>query len=687
MSQVINITDEDINYAERILLPQGNSFDVEKINFIRNLNTLDLQAVPGSGKTTALLAKLLILERKLPFDDGSGVLVLSHTNAAIDEISNKLQKHCPKLFSYPNFIGTIQSFTDEFLAIPYGHSILNVRIGWVDKEKYEERLWGNFKKIAWCKEYEEPTKWFYRRHIKQAKNDSKTGNKSEKVICNELIEKEVKKLYYDFTTDTINTTFDNKPILKTNTNPKFIGLKTIIEEVIGSGIISYDYAYSLANSYIQEITLIKTLLQKRFRYVFVDEMQDMDEFQYNLLESIFYDKKKSISIYQRIGDKNQSIYNSVKANNIWEDRELVLPLNGSQRLNKPIADILNQFALYRNEAFEIIGLRSGELKPHLLLYNNDTVKDVIPLFSNIVKTYKQNNKLFDVDKYPIKVISWSTEWNTQEEKDDTAKVRLIDYYSNFEKNKHKLKQDYNCLKSYLQFYDSNKKTLEPIRKNILNAFLKILRLEDIKDERNRCFTKRSLLTFISNKDFIESTNNYETLKLHLFNWSIGIIRNKPEKIYTEIKLYLPVFIKIFGKEINMSNSFISKNTDTNQEDGNIIDKNPNQLQIEDLNIEISTIHSSKGQTHCATLYLESYYYQDGKGDNAKSYESQRLSEQFLGSPITTDAGQRVKESMKMAYVGFSRATNLLCIAINEERYNKHLSGIDKNKWEIIKVGN
>ena len=71
MSQAIEITDEDIRYAENILLPQGKTFDDERRNFIRNLSTIDLQAVPGSGKTTALLAKLLILETKLPLSDGS----------------------------------------------------------------------------------------------------------------------------------------------------------------------------------------------------------------------------------------------------------------------------------------------------------------------------------------------------------------------------------------------------------------------------------------------------------------------------------------------------------------------------------------------------------------------------------------------------------------------------------------
>ena len=86
MPQDINITDADIEYAENILLQEGKTFDEERRSFIRDLNTLDLQAVPGSGKTTALLAKLVILEKHMPLKSGRGILVISHTNAAVDEI-------------------------------------------------------------------------------------------------------------------------------------------------------------------------------------------------------------------------------------------------------------------------------------------------------------------------------------------------------------------------------------------------------------------------------------------------------------------------------------------------------------------------------------------------------------------------------------------------------------------------
>lgn len=111
----IEINPEHIKEVAKLLIG-GNDFDDKRIEFITNLDTCDLLAVPGSGKTTALLAKLYCLSKQMPFNDGSGILVLSHTNNAVDEIEKKLKKHCPHLFEYPNFVGTIQTFVNKYLA-------------------------------------------------------------------------------------------------------------------------------------------------------------------------------------------------------------------------------------------------------------------------------------------------------------------------------------------------------------------------------------------------------------------------------------------------------------------------------------------------------------------------------------------------------------------------------------------
>ena len=67
------------------------------------------------------------------------------------------------------------------------------------------------------------------------------------------------------------------------------------------------------------------------------------------------------------------------------------------------------------------------------------------------------------------------------------------------------------------------------------------------------------------------------------------------------------------------------------------------------------------------------------------YESQRLANQFLGQPLGSKSTERCKQSAKIAYVGFSRATQLLCIAIHKDRFEQYLNTIDHNLWEIKNV--
>lgn len=653
MPQVINISDEEIQYAERLLLPAGKTFDPERVDFIRNFNTIDLQAVPGSGKTTALLAKLIILERKIPFADGSGILVLSHTNAAIDEIKEKIQKHCPRLFSYPNFIGTIQSFVDEFLAIPYYVQKFNKKPNRIDHEIFNE--------IA-------------------TKRYNNLPNSGAKTWLNQQHDPE--SLFKNFRFDIeLNLTngMNGKVILKSeNESPTYKTFKTIKQQILQSGVLNYDDAYFLAELYLKEIPNVKSILQKRFSFVFVDEMQDMDTHQYNLLEKIFYDDGNSISKFQRIGDKNQAIYNSfVKANDIWVDRPEVLRLNGSQRLSKNIANVVKKFALYSDETFDIVGKNECEIKPHILVFENANIENIIPCFAQIVKEKGLENSV-----RPIKVVCWNTEWNDDAGRQDTAKLRLEDYYKGFKKDKGKPKQDYDNLKSYLLYYEK-KETLESIRKNILNAFLKILRLENINTADERPYTKKKLIDLIHEKDI----QKYNEFNLNLYNWSIGIVREKTNEVLTSIKEYIPTLLTIFDKQISASSNFITDdNAEIPAENAEILAPT-NHYKADGFEIEITSVHAVKGQTHCATLYLESFYSK-GYGN----YESERLRNQFVGTQSVSETLNTVKnshdfikQSAKMAYVGFSRPTDLLCVAIHKDRFDNLLSEINRQEWEIKEV--
>ena len=127
-------TDEEIRIAHDVLLKGKRPFDETRVNIIKEDSSCYVQACPGSGKTTALLAKLIILANKMPLPEGKGVCVLTHTNVAIDEIKAKLGQKADVLFKYPNFFGTIQTFLHKYVAAAALHYFYGSQINYVDDD-------------------------------------------------------------------------------------------------------------------------------------------------------------------------------------------------------------------------------------------------------------------------------------------------------------------------------------------------------------------------------------------------------------------------------------------------------------------------------------------------------------------------------------------------------------------------
>ena len=115
----IEITDEDILWVEEMMGGKVH-FDSARVNVLKNMDSVDIQAFPGSGKTTILVAKLAILAKKWPYSN-AGICVLSHTNVAREEIEERLgnTEIGRKLLSYPHFIGTVHSFFDTYVSLPW----------------------------------------------------------------------------------------------------------------------------------------------------------------------------------------------------------------------------------------------------------------------------------------------------------------------------------------------------------------------------------------------------------------------------------------------------------------------------------------------------------------------------------------------------------------------------------------
>lgn len=95
-----------------------------------------------------------------------------------------------------------------------------------------------------------------------------------------------------------------------------------------------------------------------------------------------------------------------------------------------------------------------------------------------------------------------------------------------------------------------------------------------------------------------------------------------------------------------------------------------------IEIKVDTVHSVKGETHVATLYMETFYH--------TGHESKHLWNQFLGEKYeTTQSDSIKKEALKIAYVAMSRPRYLLCVAIHKSHFKD--SEKIRKLWNVIEI--
>lgn len=750
---MIEIKDEHIKEAE-ILLIGGQVFDkIERIPFIKNLDSLDLLAGPGSGKTTALLAKLYCLSKHLPFDNGSGILVLSHTNAAVDEIEKHLKPISPKLFAFPNFIGTVQSFVNTHLANQacferYGSYIRKNDDGVINEliarkifYNKQSKVYGLFHAQIKNK-FNNISNWYLKvkgteisteliskyyslkiidkNYSLQSVRDNysiintnlnqiekqtifdfnsflKSCSESIKEFLNLVIEIRYSETDKCFYSDKFPKTWHKKLSFITESGKE---LKAIYDNIREEGYLTFTNSFELANYYLATFPQIVDILQSRFRFVMIDEMQDLEKIQIDLIDQIFYSENSTTAI-QRIGDINQSIYNSgkkVRDEVDWQPRKQMY-LNDSNRLTQEVSKIVNCFALDQQKdengkpRFVLNGLRKIEkpIKPHLILFNMDTIGKLEGAFSNLINKLSLD-KLPEAKQYGFKIIGWNAKW---EDDGNSNNLRLENIFSRYKKEAYTNKETFDSLTKYIQTFDKTKRAFAPARKAILNAFVTVMRLEGKTyiitvrgKKRQRHYSKNEIINEIKSR---EESADYEILKLKLYEWSFNLVcEGKFEEVYNSVKQFIQNELKEwFDLTINPDTTkFIG------QSFVNIMNDIPNNEEPPKTNIkiDIGTVHSAKGKTHCATMYVETCYhdYESRKLLVVEKRATKTKAVIFLPNPLLgnihkyrDEKDMFAKQTLKMMYVGFSRPTHLLCFAALKKNIGEHIQSYIESGWEII----
>ena len=629
------ISDQDIESTEKLLLPEGAHFPEDARKVIRCWHSADVAACPGSGKTTVLLAKLKMLADRMPFVNGAGICVLSHTNVAVDEIKKRLSGCVDKLLSYPNYIGTIQSFVDKFVTMPYLRNFAGRNVQAVDNLTYAQHMLNKMQNSMKYKSLNFVTK-----------NNFETGGQFTERLAH------TQALYVR--DDGALCVGKQKKTLAGADKTSTKQYNALIEDLLkNEGIMRYQDAYSYANEAINDLPQAYTdLFSSRFQYVFIDEYQDCDDVQRRAIDAIFNSTKCTVI---KIGDSDQAIYNSSKNETPdWVPQDGFLPIMTSCRYSQEIANVI--FKLKKDQQGITTSAGKTGVKPILLVFNPEQIDKVIGEFINVLEAYG----LYD-NKGIYKAIGAIR-------KKDSSGLKIGSYWSEFDGSAKK-RNAYNYWAiiddiSTSLLYGKLYKTERIVRKLLCLIF-------HYAEIRNPVSGKEFSISTIKKKLDDEYWDTYRQWIYELSSLQ-NIERDTidclmREKINELFKIKDPQSDNIFD---HLPAYFLDKAAIINQDEKT--EKNIFIDPIRGRRIEFDTIHGVKGETHDATLYLET--------DRQGASDLNRILPYYgVGKPGKSNL---FDYSRKLAYVGMSRPRKLLCVAMQAKTYEKS-NNVFNNDWKII----
>lgn len=630
-------------------LPQKAFIGVDgtdpRLAVLRSTESLDIEACPGSGKTTLLVAKLAILSNKWSHQR-QGICVISHTNAARNEIKTKLSS-CSAgsaLLRYPHFVGTIHSFVNEFLAIPWLRS-QGQSIKAIDTEIALNVRW------------------------------SKVPYKTRSYLEKKILDK------YCLTYERADFGGGKKSSLPEHTDT-YKALLKICEETSRNGYFCYDEMFVWASQLLDSDPNILDALRLRFPLVFIDEVQDNSELQSAFLHRVFCAGQSPVT-RQRFGDSNQAIYQYAGQNGATTDPfpgPVKADLPHSFRFGQGIADLANPLGVVpqglvgRGPLQKNITVKSRSSV--LFLFDDQTILSVLPEYANYLLT------TFSAEELAAGLYTAVAGVHKSEQADRAP--RFLGHYA----------------PAYNPTISSKGSSPETFIHYVLSGRCEMAGHVDVYPIVSKTGAAILRLAQIAGADlsFARRKSSHR--------YVLELLERKPELHQSYLK-FIDRLIRDGGEIaqaywndeckpcIAAVASAIAGKSATSSECAKFLEWVPSAAaaaaaqvpgmpenvyryppEAPKVNIRLGSIHSVKGETHTATLVLESYFHE---------HHLQELKPWLLGVK-TGGTGQKVRMSgrLKLHYVAMTRPSHLLCLAMRRDSLDDaEMATLAARGWHII----
>lgn len=350
-----------------------------------------VRACPGSGKTYCVSAKLsrLVAEWYLPHQ---GIATISFTNTAWQEIGKRCEEDFKTKIIYPHFLGTIDSFINQYIFLPFGHLVLGcnkrpIMVG----EPYG--IWGG------GINNQDPNYYF-----------DKVSYNIKGEICGGL------GLYFlaGFPPQFTKSGTENKNYTK---------LKNMKASLLKKGYATQADANYFSMVLLEKYPIIRKTLAFKFPWIIVDEAQDTTEIQMKIIDLITSENKNQHVML--VGDPDQAIFewNNAKPElftekyKLWEKNSVVF--DESWRSSKKICDVVHKLSSLDKDKIIAVKeiIKDFNCQPEVCVYEEGKRREIIKKF--IEKCEKHSieitpkttvvlarSKGFFVSKYPPNIIPW-----------------------------------------------------------------------------------------------------------------------------------------------------------------------------------------------------------------------------------------------------------------------------------------
>ena len=649
----VQISDADIDELEQ---SEGWVFDEERRNILKSLDTIDVQACPGSGKTTLIAAKLILLAQKWP-NQASGICVLSHTNVAKNEIVNRLKnskaKEAQTLLSYPHFIGTLQEFAGKYIAFPSMRSE-GVSINAVDDEVCVQKMQSRLRR---------GTKTYL----------SKKGGLPDVLFGFKL----------NFSDGDLQ--FQVPGFKAKSDSPSYSDLLSVRTDLLCEGYMFFHDVFAIAMLEVSSNQTLNRHLRQRFALVFIDEMQDTQAHQDNLISSIFCSGDEESKV-QRFGDPDQAIFNGMStgevANTSYNDKsrdEMHFVIDRSHRFDEGICTLLRPFShnsiilesdISKDtlEARRATKLDGQGFEHTILLYDDVSILHVVDAFIDQLKC-QFSERYLNSESFTAKVVG--AVGKELDPDPDKTQLRICSFWPEFNKSKNRNNFKPQSLFEVIEYVrHSDDLDFKLGYDLIFESIVKLSRLQGLKDKDKKDFTKTNL------KKWLRDKGDWSAFQEHIYEM-MTIPHGCSEREWDELTSKICFLLEI-DDLTDSAIGYIQLNRDNGEDNierlviANTIDVNG------DFKVELSTIHQVKGETHDATLVLETYL---------RRYDLGSLTPQVGGNFLRTNAEKaRNAKFQRQIYVAASRARHLVCLAIHKERVTAgDQVTFRANGWDVKEV--